>query len=252
MKLFGAVCLTGMLALSAKAGTVTLFDNTTQSVTGQDSVAAAGTGSYDGNAFAGPIFDQFITDSNATGDTLTSLTFSLIAGDITDGQSINVGLYTDNSGNPGTLIGSFLGTASDAAVQQCVPDSGVGNPDACGIGPTSADVLQQGTLVTISGLSVNLLTPSTQYWIGLSDPPSSSMEWDYAGNGGGIGTGGEMYNNTANGNFDDSLGPYIMQVLATDNPPAGPGSPTPEPASFLLFGGGALAVGLFRRKIRSN
>jgi hypothetical protein len=252
VKLFGALCLGGILTISAVAGPVTLFDNTSQTVTGQDSITTYdGTTQFDGNLVAGPLYDQFMSDGNATGDTLTSLQLNLIAGNPNDGGSVTVGLYSDSSGNPGSLVAT-LGTVSDLGLQQCNQDSGPGNPDACAVNPSTYPTggLQQGTLVGLNGLSVNL-NASTEYWIGLSQGPSgTSALWDYTDSGAGTGTAGQSFYNSLYGLTGDGAGPYIMQVNATDNAIVTSG--TPEPTTFVLLGSSVLALGLFRRKTRKS
>jgi len=260
VKIFGAICLAGALTISASAGTVTLYDTTGNPVTGQDSIANFSSGgTFDGNSVAGPIWDSFMSDTNISGDTLTSVSVNLIVGNPADGGAVNVGLYS--SASEGGLIAN-LGTILDSQITQtCIPDNGVDNPDACGTGQadppaTSQPNLQQGVLLTLSGLSLGLAA-DTQYYLGLSDAggdPSStptSALWNYDGEGSpGVGIAGQTSGNSEFGQFSDSFGAYEAQILATDNAVTTPG--TPEPASFLLFGGGALAIGLFRRKMHSN
>ena len=103
MKIFGALCLTGLLGASAFAGTVTLFDNTSQTVAAQDSVALYSGGGTDvnSNPNLGSNYVEFETDSNTWGDTLQSLTVSLLAANPSDGGSVEVNLLHDSGGNPG-------------------------------------------------------------------------------------------------------------------------------------------------------
>lgn len=233
MKLFGALCVAGIMTMSASAGTI--FDNTGYTIAGQDGIAASGTDA-NGNTSHGPIYESFstITSANLTGFTLNSVGVNLSAGDNTDGGVIDVGLYS----SPGTLI-SNLGTFSDSQLLNCASSSG--------------ECTDGGTLVTLSGLSAQL-SDNTTYWIGLvSDAtnPTSAL-WNYNGDDSGVENGtspitGEYENQY--GYNPDSNGAYIMQISTTDNGPLGP---TPEPASLALLGGGALVIGLFRRKIKSN
>ena len=239
MKLFGILCMAGILTVSANASTI-FFDNVGQPVTGQDGIFPAGAGctpgancDANGNPNIGKLYDSFSTgvSANATGFTLNDVKVNLIAGNKADGFSVSVGLYSNNAGVPGGLV-QLLGSVADSSLNNCV--TGV---NIC----TGA-----GTVIDLSGLSANLLD-NTRYWIGLST--SGSALWNYEGNGNGTGTTGEFYFSDGNGLTADPLGPYIMQVNGVDNAPF---NGTPEPATFILLGSSAIALGLFRRKIRTN
>ena len=245
MKLLGIFCIAGILTVSANATTI-FFDNISQAVTGQDGIApnngncvapAAGNPGPpcdgNGNPNIGNLYDSFSTgvSANTTGFTLKDLKVNLIAFNKADGASVNVGLYSNNTDVPGGLVQN-LGTVLDSSLNNCA---------------TSAGICQGiGTVIDLNGLSANLLD-NTRYWIGLST--SGSALWNYAGDGSGTGTTGEFYYSAGNLQTADASGPYLLQVSGVDNAPF---STTPEPTTFILLGSSAIALGLFRRKIRTN
>jgi len=235
--------------MTASAGTV-IFDNTGAAGTfgpgsgSQDGIAPTGFDA-NGDANVGPLYASFLSSSNSTGSVFDGLLLSLFAGDNTDGGSISVNLYADAGGAPGALIAN-VGTILDSSLADCVGDA---TNKACD-NPGAA---------TLASLTPSIaLGTSTEYWIGLST--TGSGMWDFEGGDAGIGVAGQCFDNsTLNGNgacafgnpensYPNSYGAQVMQVTALDNPPPPPPSGAPEPASFIMFGTGVLAVGLYRRR----
>jgi hypothetical protein len=166
-----------------------------------------------------PTYASFSTGA-ATG-TLTGLEMEMFSTSPSDGLSLAVGLYADNSTSPGALI-TTLGTIADSSLSAS---------------PGLVNVL----LTANPALSTN-----TRYWIGLSvitiNPLNTS--WSFEDPASGTGVAGEYYDTTgqlANSAFNTAL---MMQVTE-DSPTA-----TPEPSSMSLFAG-ALSVLAFALRRRS-
>jgi hypothetical protein len=186
-------------------GSTILFDSTGGTVSGSSGSQI-------------PTYGSFSTGA-ATGS-LTGLEMEMLSSTPSDGLSLAVGLYADNSTSPGALIAS-LGTIADSSLS------------------TSP------TLINVA-LSANpVLSPSTRYWIGLSvitiNPVFTS--WSFESPDSGTGVASEYYDTTgllANSAFNTAL---MMQVTE------GTLTATPEPGSMALFAGalGVLAFGLRRR-----
>jgi len=276
MRLAGALCILGMtLTFSASAGVI--FNDIATTGVGPGYTSGSGlvpgggtpyggaqeiisaTGSDpNGDSAAGPIYASFLSSNNITGSTLTGLEFSLFAGSNTDGGSVNVELYANNAGQPGAPIAS-LGTILDSALNNCTGDT---TTDACS-NPSSASIVSPTGLGSTLG---NELAQSTEYWIGLSQGPNgTSALWNFEGDDSGVGVAGQCWQNqtysysapnncglagaNAGNTFNNSDGAMMMQVATADNEI--PSGTIPEPATFLLFGSAALAVGMFRRRSRS-
>lgn len=166
-----------------------------------------------------PTYGSFST-GGATG-ALTALEMEMSSTAPSDGLSLAVGLYADNSTSPGALITS-LGTIADSSLSAS---------------PSLVNVL----------LTANpTLSTSTRYWIGLSvitiNPIDTS--WIFESPDSGTGVAGEFYDTTgllANSAFDTAL---MMQVTE------GSLTATPEPGSMALFSG-ALSVLAFVLRRRS-
>lgn len=241
MKLFGTLCMAGILTVSANAATI-FFDTTGQPVNGQDGIFPFSGGSCppncdaNGNQNLGNLYASFSTgvSANATGFNLNDLKLNLIAGNNSDGFSVSVGLYLNGGTNiPGGLV-QTLGTVADSSLNNCV--TGAGSCQGA------------GTVIDLSALSANLLD-NTRYWIGLST--SGSALWNFERDGTGTGTTGEFTFSDGNGQSPDANGAYILQVSGSDNP-AVPTGGVPEPATFVLLGSSVIALGLFRRQMHTN
>jgi len=204
------VLATLAFAATVAHGTTILFDST------------AGTPSGTSGSQI-PTYGSFSTGV-ATGN-LSGLQLVMESSNPSDGLSLRVGLYSDNSTSPGSLI-TFLGTIADSAL-------------------TSSP-----TLVNVSLSATPSLLANTRYWIGLSvvtfNPITTS--WVFESPDSGTGVAGEYYDTTgltANNSFSSAL---MMQV-AEDTVIA-----APEPGSILLVAGGlcGLGVALRRRSIATR
>jgi hypothetical protein len=243
MKIFGAICILGIAALTASADTV-WYNNFGQTINNQDSVTA--NGSYidpNGNNGIGPLFGSFSTDAgNGTGANLTTLSLSLYAdsNQLVAGSAVDFSLCTDNGG-PGPNGGcTALGSVLDSTIHDCAS-----NGAHCTGAPST---------VTLSGLDV-ALNDSTRYWIELSGDPTNdtTVLWNSNNDAAGTNVSGEYFGNV-NAIFGNTQfpgdGPYVMSVSGTNNDPL-PNSGAPEPSTFLLIGTGAIALGWLRRRSRA-
>jgi hypothetical protein len=186
-----AAVLTAGLLVSASAGATTLYDNLGATPDGADPVVRP----------SGPLYDSF--SSAATPQSLTSLQLELFG----PGSSgtLTVGLYSDTSKSPGSLI-TTLGTIDDSTIT-----SGY-------------------NLYTVSLLSTPTLAANTRYWIGLSDSGTGSEAWSWSLDTTGTGVAGEYFANQ-DGVFPSSEGAYMMGIFS--GPPA-PGVPDVGGTGSLL------------------
>jgi hypothetical protein len=164
-----------------------------------------------------PTYGSFSTGA-ATG-ALTGLEMEMLSSTPSDGLSLAVGLYADNSTSPGTLITS-LGTIADSSLS------------------TSP------TLVNVALTANPALSASTRYWIGLSVITINPIEtaWSFESPDSGTGVAGEYYDTTgllANSAFNTAL---MMQVTE------GSLTATPEPSSMALFAGALSVLALAQRR----
>ncbi len=164
-------------------------------------------------ADASGIYASFTSDGSA--GTLTGLKVSLDAspGGKAPPQAISVGLYADNGTAPGSLIADL---------------------------EDFTDTLLPSGIFSVTLDSNPALDPNTRYWIGIT--ADNLVGWDFVTGDSGAGVSGEFYEqNSVSANDGEPTTAPIMQVTESD-------SGTPEPASIILFGGGAAVAALLRRR----
>lgn len=170
----------------------------------------------DGVDFIGPLYDSF-TSGAAT--QLTSLKL-ILSGDSTSSGALEVGLYADDSTAPGSLV-AVLGSVKDSSLSET---------------PSLYDILLTADTE---------LTNDTVYWIGLSG--TTSAEWYYDDDTGGIGVQGESFANQT-GVYSDDYGPYQMEVTEGIT-----SAPEPSTGLLTLLGAGLVALGCWRGgKVRTG
>jgi hypothetical protein len=227
LRWIGAIPFILGLAASAQAGTVTLYDNLAESVTGVQSVADVGFGGF------GPAYSSFSTGGGTI--TLTDVTVRLYA-DNYDTGGVSVDLFSDSGTFPGGLL-AHLGTVTDLTIYNAT-------------GGTAADSAAD-FLVTAS----YLLAANTRYWIGLSQDGAAFTyaSWAYTDNTNGTGVSNE-YRSMPPLAFaipNDGFGfpsPNLMRVTGD----AAAMAATPLPGALPMFAGGAAVLSLLVRRRRSR
>jgi len=205
--------LTGLVASAISAKAIPIYNNLAATSDGTVSVGSSG-----------PLYDSFTSASSVQAITGLELALSgpaeivgpeLVGPSVsvpggTGGGTITVGLYSDSSTVPGTLIAT-LATISDASIND----------------------------YTLSLLTDPVLAASTRYWIGLSDTGTSTA-WSLSLDLSGTGVSGEYFANQ-NGVFPNSDGPYQMTLSTSPVPDAG--------STAYLFGLGVAGLVVLRRKL---
>jgi hypothetical protein len=203
MRLFGIMVCVGLLAATADAGSVILYNNLPPfSVDGADPISTFPGG-------LGPLADSFSTGASSVFLTDVKLNL-LIEGNQTG--SFTVTLNADSSTSPGAVI-STLATIPDTAI------TAFGSP---------------GVVIDVPVASIPLAA-STRYWIQLTEVPGSvtSAFWTFSFDTSGPGVANEFFANHS-GVLPNSEGPYQMEITAS--------SVIPEPTSMVLLGTGIGAI----------
>lgn len=183
--------------LPAAASAEVLYDNL-----GFPSVDA------DGALAHGPLYDSFSTVGSTT---LTDISVLIGADNPADGGTFTIGLYSDSSTSPGSLLDS--NTFMDSALT------------------TSLAVLSESVSYSLSA--------GTRYWIGISSS-DGSVFWSYDADASGIGVAGEYYDNQGGVSLigaDDNGGGYQMELVA---------GAVPEPSSWAMMAIGFMGLGYIR------
>jgi hypothetical protein len=158
---------------------------------------------------------SFTTDANAW--TLSGVTLALANPSATSKGSFAVGLYGDNGGTIGSLIGSLTTTQTSFFTNP------IGNRYSF-----------QNILFTNDAIT---LAASTKYWVGISNPETSF----YAK---------QLYGVTATGVGTYGTGFIDTQTFSASNPlnVTVTGTAVPEPSTYALFGIGAIGMLMVMRR----
>ena len=205
-----AVLLAALFCLAITANADVIYSNIYSVTNGTDPIGIP----PGGTTPFGPLADSFST--GASGFNLGNVQLLLI-GQGTTGGSISVGLFSDSSTQPGTLL-STIGTLNDSA-------------------------LMSSNYFNFALASPYTLAPNTRYWIELSTANNSGAYWAWSLDQTGIGVAGEYFNNSL-GTFANANGAYQMALSGTTPVP----TPAPEPATMLLLVPGLVGLIGFRRK----
>jgi hypothetical protein len=205
-----AVCFYSLGTSLAFADTI--FDSISNSTIGG--------GETIGDGSPGGLADSFSTGVNAG----FLVDVRLVLADTkpaADGDSITVGIYTDNPNNPYNFgLGAGLGDL------------------VAPIGSISANSLTSGfASYDFQLASAVPLADNTRYWIGVSVSNSATAELAWTANFAGTGVANEYFWDF--GTASNSYGPFMMSVTT---------SPVPVPGAVWLFGSAFAGLGFMNRR----
>jgi len=201
------MALLSLTATAKHASATVIYDNVTA---GSGAISGGTAGVAIAPTAHGPLGDSFSTGSTAT--TLTDLKLLLEDTTPSDGGTFKVGLYSNNSNSPGTLIAT-LGTFNDSLLTASLTPFDITTSDA--------------------------LAANTRYWIEVTGTTTSNAGWSFDTTNVGTGVASEynFYNGGVSAN--NSFTPYQMEVVV---------SPEPVSWSLMVAASGVVAVILKRRR----
>jgi hypothetical protein len=189
---------------------------------------SVGTGDYGGLPLK--FMSQTFTTDSQTWSNL-NITLALANYNTTSIGSFSVGIYADNAGSIGSLIGGLTTSNSDFFT----------NPNGKDWGSLNLvdfkNILFENNAVTLSA--------NTTYWVALNNDAGYNFTWNSYGSA--ITSGSGSYGlawlgNSSSSVFDNGGNLFAMSVT---------GTAVPEPSTYALFGIGALALIMAARRRRA-
>jgi hypothetical protein len=188
---------------------------------------SAGTGDYGGLPLK--FMSQTFTTDSQTWSNL-NITLALANYNTTSSGSFSVGIYADNAGSIGSLIGGL--TTSNSAFFT--------NPNGKDWGSLNLadfqNILFENNAITLSA--------NTTYWVALNNDTRSNFTWNSYASAliSGLGSYGLAWLGNSSASVSDGGGNLFAMSVT--------GTAVPEPSTYALFGLGALAlVVAYRRKV---
>ena len=204
-----------------------LFDNSTQSVSGDATVGAP----------TGPLFASFSTPGQSEAfSSLTSVTLLLNAQTPGDGGSIDVALLSDSGGTPGAPLAS-LGSANDSSLNNFnqMPSSILFTPSAqILLAPGSQYWIEVSDAFTGSNCTLASTSCTSAVWLLDSGDNTPTTQNEFTATSQSLGMGLSPTMNSVSGGF-------LMTVTAQS---------VPEPSSALTLVVGLLGLAFYRRRQR--